>query len=697
MLREPTSTTCAGRGGDEDLRACAPRPRSSAAEESDHSAPSSTPPPTRWCCATRTSAWSTSTRRYEAMSGRKREEVLGRRRAHHEPAARSTSTCASLHRARARRRERDVRVARAPQGRRALPHRDARRADPPPRRAARALHRPRHHRAAPRRAGAARRARSSTAPSSTPRPTRWCCATRTSASSTSTRPTSRMSGYSREEVIGRARTSSPTRPNRGAIRALHARALAGEPVMLETQRVPQGRRAARRRAARRADPAPRRSRTCSTSGATSASASAPSRRCATSEEQYRAIFNAAADALVLRDDEARVVDVNPACRRDHRLHARGGDRRASAGSSRGRSRRGSPPQMHSRVIAGESVHFEVQGDRKDGSAARRRDARACRMHVPRPAARARHGARHHRSASAPRPSAPQLEAQLRQAQKMEAIGHLTGGIAHDFNNLLASIMGYVVLAAEREPRRRDAEAGALSRPGARLARRARDLIQQMLTFSRGQRGAPRALDLRRGGRRVAEAAARPLPATLELAAGADRAPPACCSIRCSSTRCCSTCASTRATRCGERPRGDRRARRDRRRQRVCASCRAALRRRLRRALGRRHRPRHPAGRARAHVRAVLHHQGSRAAAPAWASRRCTASCTSTAATSWSRPLRAAARASGCCARSPRARPSRARAAQSHGREDAPSPAACWWSTTSPGRRTSCASCSRAGA
>jgi signal transduction histidine kinase/ActR/RegA family two-component response regulator len=77
-----------------------------------------------------------------------------------------------------------------------------------------------------------------------------------------------------------------------------------------------------------------------------------------------------------------------------------------------------------------------------------------------------------------------LEAQLRQSQKMEAIGVLAGGIAHDFNNILGIILGNAELAIE--------DAGA--NPGVqdslkeirKAGRRARDLVQQILSFSRRQ-------------------------------------------------------------------------------------------------------------------------------------------------------------------------------------------------------------------
>jgi PAS domain S-box-containing protein len=75
-----------------------------------------------------------------------------------------------------------------------------------------------------------------------------------------------------------------------------------------------------------------------------------------------------------------------------------------------------------------------------------------------------------------------LEAQLRQAQKMEAIGTLAGGIAHDFNNILAPIMGYAELALG------DLAVDSRLRknlvPILNAAHRAKDLVQQILAFSR---------------------------------------------------------------------------------------------------------------------------------------------------------------------------------------------------------------------
>jgi len=75
-----------------------------------------------------------------------------------------------------------------------------------------------------------------------------------------------------------------------------------------------------------------------------------------------------------------------------------------------------------------------------------------------------------------------LEAQLRQAQKMEALGTLTGGIAHDFNNILAAVIGFTEIAKDRVPKE--------SRVQHQLDRvrqagiRGRELVNHMLQFSR---------------------------------------------------------------------------------------------------------------------------------------------------------------------------------------------------------------------
>lgn len=84
-----------------------------------------------------------------------------------------------------------------------------------------------------------------------------------------------------------------------------------------------------------------------------------------------------------------------------------------------------------------------------------------------------------------------LQRQLLQSQKMESIGQLTGGIAHDFNNMLASILGYTDLLQDiyRKEKNNSKEQIYLSRIE-KSGERARDLVSQMLAFSRGGSSEP---------------------------------------------------------------------------------------------------------------------------------------------------------------------------------------------------------------
>jgi len=107
-----------------------------------------------------------------------------------------------------------------------------------------------------------------------------------------------------------------------------------------------------------------------------------------------------------------------------------------------------------------------------------------------------------------------LEAQLRQAQKMEAIGTLAGGIAHDFNNLLCAMLGYAELAMGAVP-----EGSKVHRDLTEVlsaGRRASQLIHQILAFSRQTEGAKHPTDLSVVVEDTVRLLRGTLPATIEI-------------------------------------------------------------------------------------------------------------------------------------------------------------------------------------
>ncbi len=88
----------------------------------------------------------------------------------------------------------------------------------------------------------------------------------------------------------------------------------------------------------------------------------------------------------------------------------------------------------------------------------------------------------------------ELEARLRQSQKLEVVGQLAGGIAHDFNNLLVAMSGYAELALERVGDSNDELREEIDQIAV-AASKARDLTSRLLAFSRKESSSSRSLDL----------------------------------------------------------------------------------------------------------------------------------------------------------------------------------------------------------
>jgi PAS domain S-box-containing protein len=330
-----------------------------------------------------------------------------------------------------------------------------------------------------------------------------------------------MSGYSRAEVVGAARVVANPPDINQYVKTLHGKALAGEAFHFETEGIRKD--GSRFDVEVRGVPIQHQGKPhVLYIGRDITARKLADQALRTSEEQYRAVFQATMDGLVLRDADFRVVDVNPAL-----LALTGHSRDEILGMDRWVFL---PPGMHEearvlhqRVIGGESIHYETEGVRKDGS---RFDVEVRCVPIqyrgrPHALAMARDITARRRAEE----ERAQLEAQLRQAQKMEAIGHLTGGIAHDFNNILTSVMGYLVLAAEREGAQEDAKLAKYLSQAHLSCERARDLIQQMLTFSRGQRGERRPTALGALVKESVKLLRSTMPATLELVTEIDAEAP----------------------------------------------------------------------------------------------------------------------------------------------------------------------------
>jgi acetyl-CoA synthetase len=240
------------------------------------------------------------------------------------------------------------------------------------------------------------------------------------------------------------------------------------------------------------------------------------------EERYRAIFNVSLDAISRWDADLCMIDANPAY-----FQMYGYSREEVIGQ---RFPSDLPPEyvvaqqaLIRRTLAGESCQLEMAAIRKNGE---RFLIEAQTIPVRyRGATHAITVARDITKRKAAEAERMHLEMQLRQAQKMEAIGHLAAGIAHDFNNILTGMLGYIGLATDRQEGIGDAKLGGYLEQAQASGRRARDLIQQLLTFSRGRRGERRAISL---SALVAEAhglVRSTMPATLELQVTLDEVAP----------------------------------------------------------------------------------------------------------------------------------------------------------------------------
>ncbi len=203
-----------------------------------------------------------------------------------------------------------------------------------------------------------------------------------------------------------------------------------------------------------------------------------------SEAEYRSLIQGAAYGIYRSTTEGKFLDVNPAL-----VAMLGYDSEAELLAANLATEIYRDPGERARIVAQHLERWdglEVEWKRKDGT--------PITVRLSGRAVRDAQGALTYFEGIAENITEQRLlEAQLRQAQKMEAVGRLAGGVAHDFNNLLMVMRGYTELLLGRlganDPLRRNVEEIQ------KAADRATSLTQQLLAFSRKQVMQPKIFDL----------------------------------------------------------------------------------------------------------------------------------------------------------------------------------------------------------
>ncbi len=196
-------------------------------------------------------------------------------------------------------------------------------------------------------------------------------------------------------------------------------------------------------------------------------------------------LDAAANAIVLTDREGRICWVNPAF-----TQLTGYTAEEAFGQNPRLLRSGAHDSsfyegLWKTILAGKPWKGEMVNRRKDGT-------QYTEEQTITPVVDADGAIRHFIAIKSDVSDRKRMEEQLRQAQRMEAIGQLAGGVAHDFNNLLTAINGYTELALSRAGEDETLR-GHLTQVG-RAGERAALLTRQLLLFSRRQEPKPEILD-----------------------------------------------------------------------------------------------------------------------------------------------------------------------------------------------------------